>query len=131
MPIVVAYHDAFRPVLQFDQRAIKIHKKGCSVQQAMRCSGEHWCRLFNHGLYLGRHAARWQGRVVRQSALPPRQAATRLLFRHAMSDFTVPFDQIVEATFDTALSERYMVSGKRRVGDTCVNSCKYRWVPYP
>src|SRR3546814_9316464 len=75
----------------------------------MRWSGEHWCSLFNHGLYLGRHAARWQGRVVRQSALPPRQAATRLLFRPAMSDFTDPFDQIVEAPFDTALSERYLV----------------------
>src|SRR3546814_2214046 len=75
----------------------------------MRWGGEHWCSLFNHGLYLGRHAARWQGRVVRQSDLPPRQAATRLLFRPAMSDFTDPFDQIVEAPFDTALSERYLV----------------------
>src|SRR3546814_1808360 len=83
-PQVGAYHDAIRPVRQFDQRAIKIQEKGGSIQQAMRWSGEHWCSLFNHGLYLGRHAARWQGRVVRQSALPPRQAATRLLFRPAM-----------------------------------------------
>src|SRR3546814_16064757 len=75
----------------------------------MRWSGEHWCSLFNHGLYLGRHAARWQGRVVRLSALPPRQAATRLLFRPAMSDFTDPFAQIVDAPFDTAHSERYLV----------------------
>src|SRR3546814_15651190 len=90
----------------FDQRAIKIQEKGGSIQQAMRWSGEHWCSLFNHGLYLGRHAARWQGRVVRQSALPPRQAATRLLFRPAMSDFTDPYDKIVAAPFDTALSER-------------------------
>src|SRR3546814_3504308 len=87
-------------VCSSDLRAIKIQEKGGSIQQAMRWSGEHWCSLFNHGLYLGRHAARWQGRVVRQSALPPRQAATRLLFRPAMSDFTDPFDQIVEAPFE-------------------------------
>src|SRR3546814_19186955 len=93
--------------LQFDQRAIKIQEKGGSIQQAMRWSGEHWCRLFNHGLYLGSHAERWHGRVVRQSALPPRQAAQRLLSLHAMSNFTDPFDQIIEAPFVQSLSERY------------------------
>src|SRR3546814_5694370 len=106
-PQVGADHDAIRPCRQFDQRANKIQEKGGSIQQAMRWSGEHWCSLFNHGLYLGRHAARWQGRVVRQAALPPRQTATRLLIRRAMSDFTDPFDQNVEAPFDTERSERY------------------------
>src|SRR3546814_7799451 len=50
-----------------------------------------------------------RARCLRQAALPPRQAATQLLFRPAMSDFTDPFDQIVEAPSDTALSDRLLV----------------------
>src|SRR3546814_13157120 len=75
----------------------------------MGLGGEYWCSVLNQCRYLGRHAEQRQARVVQQSALPTRQAAMQLLFRHAMSNFTDPFDQIVEDPFDTALSERYLV----------------------
>src|SRR3546814_10913621 len=62
-----------------------------------------------------------------------------------------PFDAIVDAPFDSALEERYLVyalstitarslpdlrdglkrSEARRVGKECVSTCSSRWSPYP